>query len=72
MSSQIADICAPDVKEVGVNLKELPDIVNEHDTYVKCKKCGSPGARIHSEEWSDGLVYADYGCSSCGYWEVYE
>ncbi|MBU4032273.1 MAG: hypothetical protein KKD98_05690 [Candidatus Thermoplasmatota archaeon] len=72
MSSQVIDTCAPGAKKEGVRLKELSDIVNEHDTYVKCKKCGSAGARIHSEEWSDGLVYVDYGCSACGYCEVYE
>ena len=71
MSSQIADICAPDVQEAGAVVNEL-DIVYEHDTYVKCKKCGSSGVRIHSEQWSDGLVYVDYGCSACGYMEVYE
>ena len=38
----------------------------------KCKKCGSNGARIHYEEWSDGMTYSDYGCSACGFWEVVE
>ena len=72
MSSQGTGICAPDTKDEGVKSNELPNIVSEHDNYVRCKKCGSSGTRIHSEEWSDGLVYVDYGCPASGYWKVYE
>ena len=73
MVHQNDDTCAPGVKEAGAaKTNDQLDIVHEHDTYVRCKKCGTPGARIHSETWSDGLVYCDYGCSACGYWQVYE
>jgi predicted nucleic-acid-binding Zn-ribbon protein len=69
---QNSDTCASGVKEAEARSNEQLDIVHEHDTYVHCKKCGSAGARIHAEEWSDGLRYVDYGCPACGYWEVYE
>lgn len=51
-------------------MNEVPDLVYTHQTEVRCKKCGSPDAIIHFEEWSDGCTYSDYGCSACGYSEV--
>ncbi len=62
MVHQNSDTCAPCAKDVGVKSNDLY-IVYEHDDYVPCKKCRATGARIHSEQWSDGLVYVDYGCS---------
>lgn len=67
------DAGAPGVEEKGAEIaNELPGIVSENDSYGKCKNCGSPDGRYHSELWSDGLFYSDFGCSKCGYWEVYE
>ena len=71
LSHQLTDTCAPGVQEVGAEkVNEVPDLVHTHQTEVRCKKCGSPGAIIHFEEWSDGCTYSDYGCSACGYSEV--
>ena len=64
------DTCAPGVKEAGAVVNEIHEIVMEHQTEVRCKRCGSDGAIIHFEEWSDGLTYSDYGCSACGFSEV--
>ena len=73
LSQQQVDTCAPGVKDLGAEkVNEIPELIYVHQTEVICKKCGSPGAILHSEEWSDGLVYADYGCPACGYTEVYE
>ena len=72
MVLQNIDTCASGVEGAEAKSNEQLAIVHEHDTYVRCKKCGAAGARIHSEEWSDGLVYVDYGCPACGYQEVYE
>jgi hypothetical protein len=64
--------CAPGAKEAGaVESNDKYDMVRCEQTRVRCKKCGSPGAILHFEEWGDGLTYSDYSCSACGYSEVY-
>jgi predicted nucleic-acid-binding Zn-ribbon protein len=71
LSQQQADTRAPGVEGLGAEkVNEVPELVYVHQTEVRCKKCGSPGAIIHLEEWSDGCTYSDYGCSACGYSEV--
>ena len=72
LSQQQVDTRAPGVRDLGAEkVNEVHDMIYHHQTEVRCKKCGSQGAIIHLEEWSDGLTYSDYGCSACGFSEVY-
>jgi len=42
------------------------DITQEIETYIQCGACGSNGARVIEETWTDGQKYTTYECRACG------
>jgi len=60
------DACAPGVQDVGAEKEQTPEMVSFDRTTIGCRECGSRDAVLCSEEWSDGLHYADVNCPRCG------